>query len=166
MAFGALAIETLARRGRRSLLMVAPPGDMTYGQEMRAAAVAAAEAAGVALAFADATSDDPRPVISADVATRLAAEPGIDALIAASPHAAMVSVAPIEARGHVIGTDFDLFAKETFPLLEFFRDGILTVQEDIREAGRFLARAAVHEVRSGGGTPLQALDRPSDPSSG
>ena len=161
-AFGRIAVKALAERGRRALLLVAPPKDMTYGQDILRSAEAEAAARGVRLVVAGATSDDSQEKISGEVAGLLATNHDIDGMICASPHSAMVSVAPVEARGHVIGEDFDIYAKETFPLLSMFRGGIMTISEDIGKAGRFLAEAAVHEVRSGGKSPLQALDTPPD----
>ena len=159
-AFAAVAIRTLAERGRRSILLIAPPQDTTYGQDIVRGATEAAAARGVRLSIAPVTSDDPREEIASRLADTCDGLPDLDGLISASPHAAMAAVGVIERRGHVIGRDFDIFAKETFPILEMFREGVLTLNEDIVKAGRYLARAAIHEVRSGGGDPMQEMDRP------
>ncbi|WP_277019495.1 hypothetical protein [Paracoccus hibiscisoli] len=59
-----------------------------------------------------------------------------------------------------MGQGIDLFAKETFPFLSLFRPGILTVTEDIRTAGLFLAKATIHEITQGGRSHLHHLDTP------
>ncbi len=159
-AFGKLAVETLVARERRSCLLVAPPQGQAYAQDIIAGVNVAAARAGIALTMAEVTSDDPSEVVGASIAEHLDMEPATDALITASPHAAMAAVVALERRGHVIGGSFDIYAKETLPILGMFRSGILKVTEDIEVAGRFLAEAAVNEIQNQGGAPLQRLDRP------
>ena len=165
VAFGRLAVETLAARGRRNLLMFAPPLDQAYGQDIVNGAVAAAEAQGVRLILSDVTSDDMREDVARELDEALARLPELDGLISASPHAAMAAAGVVEARGREVGESFDIYAKETFPILGMFREGILSLSENIETAGRFLAEAAIHEVATKGTAPMQKLDRPGDPAS-
>lgn len=160
VAFGRLGVETLAGRGRRSLVLLAPPTDQAYGQDIINGAVAAADAEDVELIVSDITSDDSREAVTNGLATLLAERPDIDGLISASPHAAMAAVGVVESNGHEIGESFDIYAKETFPILGLFREGILSLSEDIEAAGRFLARAAIHEVTEKGASHMQELDGP------
>lgn len=67
------------------------------------------------------SSDDPRVRIEAGVRHHLSHHPGTDALIVSAPHAAMAAVSQLEAMGFVIGETVDVFAKETFPVLNMFR---------------------------------------------
>ncbi len=159
-AFAELAIEALAARGRRSCILIAPPQDQNYGRDFVAGATGAAKAKGMALTILDATSDDLRDDIAEAVTACLEATPQADALVSASPHAAMAAVGAVERGGHRLGETFDVFAKETFPILGLFREEILTISEDIEAAGRFLARAAIDEIRHPKGAPMQHLDIP------
>ena len=160
IAFGKLAVETLADRGRGTVALLAPPLDQAYGQDIVNGAVAAAEARGVRLIVSDVTSDDTREDVAREISALMDRLPELDGLITASPHTAMAAAGVVEARGFEVGTTFDIYAKETFPILGMFREGMLSLSEDIEAAGRFLAKAAIHEVATKGASPMQELDGP------
>lgn len=164
IAFGKLAVETLADRGRKKIVLFAPPLDQAYGLDIVHGAVAAAEERGVRLLVSDVTSDDSREDVARELGLLMDREPDLDGLISASPHAAMAAAAVVETHGHEVGGSFDIFAKETFPILKMFRDGMLSLSEDIEAAGRFLAKAAIHEVTEKGGSHMQQLDGPENQS--
>lgn len=161
-AFGRVAVETLAGRGRKSILLIAPPQDQAYGQDIVEGAREAAGRLGIDLTLADVTSDDSRDAVAVAVGRHLKARPGTDALISSSPHAAMAAVFAAEEAGRTIGQTIDVFAKETFPILKMFRREILIMSEDIAKAGRFLAEAALTEIQRTSGPPMQGLDSPAD----
>lgn len=160
-AFGRLAVETLAGRGRRKILLLAPPTDQNYALEMVKGAVASAKKCAVELIIADGfTSDSERSIVNQGIEESLLQFPGLDAVISASPNATMVVTSAIENAGLTIGSDFDIFSKETVPFLKLFRPSILSMQEDVEKAGLFLAKAAMHEITRQGGDHLQEIDRP------
>jgi LacI family transcriptional regulator len=72
----------------------------------------------------------------------------------------MAAIAGIEDAGLTLGTTFDVFSKETVPILELFRSGILAAHEDVAIAGKFLAKAAVHAAQNPNEPPMQHLDHP------
>lgn len=161
-AFAELAATQLARRGRRTALQVLPPLDQFYAREMQQGAVLAAQAHGLGLtALQGATSDDVSPIIAAAVQAHLEVQPSTDAVICASPGAAMAAVQAIEAHGGVLGRDIDVVAKEAIPFLKQFRKPILSVQEDVSRAGRFLAQAVVQTLANPDQAPMQELEVPS-----
>ncbi|MFN3278095.1 MAG: LacI family transcriptional regulator [Paracoccus hibiscisoli] len=160
-AFGVIAVQRLVARGRRSLVLIGPPTDQSYGRDMLAGVRDQARGQGVTLHVpSGVSSDSPAPQIAASVAATLQSHPETDAIITASPHGAMAVVGALEAQGRAVGQGIDLFAKETFPFLSLFRPGILTATEDIRTAGLFLAKAAIHEITQGGRSHLHHLDTP------
>ena len=160
-AYGRIAVETLARHGRSHLLLLAPPQDQSYANDMIDGAFAAAADLGISVTLAEEmTSDSGESAIRHGIARSIAAHPEFDALISASPNGAMVATASLEATGRVIGKDFDVFSKETIPFLKLFRPQILTLVEDIQKAGEFLAKAAVHEIATLGKHHMQMLDCP------
>lgn len=160
-AFGRVALARLADRGRRSILLIGPPRDQTYGRDMHEGVAAEARDRGIALHGEDGiSSDSPREAVARAVDRALSRGADIDGLIVASPSAAMAAIAALEARGHRVGHSIDVFAKETFPVLDLFRAGILTQHEDIARAGQFLARAALAEIGRTDGPPMQHLDGP------
>lgn len=159
--FARRAVTQLAARGRRTLLLIAPPESETYGREMRAGATNAAAELGVVLIQPESvTSDSPRTEISHAVTGSLARDPRPDGVILASPNAALAAIRALEAAGETVGQSVDIFAKETFPILDIVEREILVEKEDVRKAGVFLARAALNEIAEAGKTHLQKLDKP------
>ncbi|MEM8786931.1 MAG: LacI family transcriptional regulator [Pseudomonadota bacterium] len=161
-AFGTLAVEALAARGRRNLIAIAPPMDQTYAMDMVRGLTGAAKSAGLQTrTLADATSDDASAVIDAALRRAIAADgPVIDGVITASTNACMVAVDAMERAGRVTGVDFDIVAKEGTDFLRRFRRPILTVREDVRDAGTSLAHAVLQMLKDPAAAPMQELRRP------
>ena len=161
VAFGQMAVETLAERGRKKIFLLAPPLGQSYARHIVKGATRAADALGIALTVAEGvTSDDSRDAIIAAVKQAMEEEDGFDALISPSPNSTMISAAAVEALGLTIGQEVDLLTKETVPFLQFFRPAILAMRENVEKAGRFLAKAAVHEIAAKDGSHLQEIDSP------
>ncbi len=162
-AYGRLAVRKLAGRGRRRVLMVAPPLAQSYGRHMLDGAHAAARQTGTTLVVADRITSDGRiDDIRSRVIEILAGDPAIDGLLAASPVAAMAAVGGFEAHGLRIGRDFDTVAKDAIDFLRLFRSEIMIVTEDVARAGEFLARAAIQAATDPGRPPMQFLDGPAE----
>ncbi len=160
-AFGRVAVEALAARGRRNIVLIAPPRDQNYAVEMIDGATAAAATAGAELAIADQiTSDSDRRSVESWVSNRLRAGQAFDGLISASANATMAAIVGLEATGRRVGDDCDVFSKETVPFLTMFRPGILCAAEDVSRAGSFLARAALQAIQHPDEPPMQGLDAP------
>jgi LacI family transcriptional regulator len=160
-AFARLGVERLVARGRRHILLIAPPLGQSYAGDMLRGATLAAGVAGAELGVLDGVSSDSGiAAIRSAVAARLAGSPSVDGLLVGAPVAAMAAVAGFEARGLTVGRDFDLVAKDAVPFLTLFRQPIMTVEEDVSRAGDFLARAAVHAIEHPDEPPRQCLDVP------
>ena len=161
-AFGRLAIEQLAARGRQNILAVAPPATHAYGQHMTAGVAAGGAQHGVKTVIADGiTSDTPSAMVVSHLTDWLKAHPETDAIITASTSSAMAAVSAIEQCGHVVGERIDVFSKEAVPFLRLFRKDILTIAEQVNMAGDFLAKAAIQAIRSPDLPPMQSLEVPS-----
>jgi LacI family transcriptional regulator len=164
-AFGRLAVEALAKRGRKKLLLIAPPLDQNYALEIVAGATEAAQQAGIKLEIAQGIdSDGKRAVISSYIRDQILADPSYDALVSASPNATMAAAAGVEEAGKTIGEGFDIFSKETVPILSLFRPKILVAREDVAKAGAFLATAALKVISKTQPQQMQSLDRPEETS--
>ncbi len=158
---GNLALRRLVKRGRKNILLIAPPRDQFYAKHMIEGCNAAAADLGVQVTtHPTVTSDFPRVPLTDEVKSFLLDNPNIDGIICASTSAAMASVASLEKVGRTLGDDIDVFAKEAVSILEWFRPGILTVFEDVTAAGAFVARAAMQAVRQPGEPPMQFLEKP------
>jgi LacI family transcriptional regulator len=159
--FGEIAMEELARRGRRNVLLVAPPMVQNYAQNLHDGVSRVAAARGIRFQLLlGATSTSANAAVEAAVGAALACDPTIDAAITTSTIACVAVVAAAEDAGRVIGDDLDLFSKESLPFLKRFRRGILSVHEDVATAGAFLARAAMQRIAEPGRPPMQGLETP------
>lgn len=157
-AYGRLGAQALIARGRRRLLLIAPPRTQMYTQHMIAGISAAAAEAGVTFEVLDGvTSDDRADDIEAVMRARLSWPQPIDGIVCGSVTAAIAAVSAVEAAGFDVGTDVDLFAKEPMPLLKRVRRSIMTISEDVIGAGRFLAQAAITAADEPVAPPMQRL---------
>ncbi|MGR3542317.1 MAG: LacI family DNA-binding transcriptional regulator [Hasllibacter sp.] len=159
-AFGALAVRTLAARGRRRVLLIPPHGAQSYARHMVEGARAGAQSAGVALDILDgASSDDPADLVVGRLRARLGPG-GVDAIVCGSPSVALASTEAAEEAGLTVGEGIDLVSKEAVPFLKRFRPAIVTIREDVEEAGLFLARAALAAIADPSAPPMHRLVAP------
>ncbi len=159
-AYGREAMSALVARGRRNILMIAPPMDQAYAQHMSAGAEAA-RPGDVRLRYGGTLHCEVSQAAMSDGLTRiLCADPGIDGIICASASNVIMAVAVAEPLGHVVGRDIDFVGKETVPFLNAFRSGIIAFPEDVAKAGAFMARAAMQAIAQPTLPPLQGLEVP------
>ena len=162
-AFGRIAVNELARRGRRHILLVLPPMLQNYALNILDGAQTAVLAQGIRVTLSDGfDSDGASDAVRQGARAMLAADPSIDGLICSSTASAMAAVGALESLQRRLGDDIDLFAKEAIPFLGLFRPQIMALKEDVSQAGEFLARAAMQAIRDPDLPPLQGLDVPHD----
>lgn len=161
-AFGRLCVEDLAARGRRNLLLVAPPLDQSYAQHMVAGAGEAAATAGVQIRVLDgATSDSPAAEVTRAVKSHLEQNPETDGLITASAPSAVAATLAVEDSGRMLGQEIDVASKEAVPFLKAFRKELRVVSEDVSQTGEFLAQAVMRAIDQPQLPPMQRLLVPS-----
>lgn len=160
-AYGAIALRVLAARGRRHVLLVAPPREHMYARHMIEGALDDAARLGITLELPEGyTSDSGGGAIEAEVTRRMALHPRPDGFIAGSTTGAMAAVSGAERAGLRLGVDFDVAAKEAIPFLHRFRPGVIVVREDVGRAGGFLARALMEVIEGRVPAQGQGLDIP------
>ncbi len=59
---------------------------------------------------------------------------------------AIAVISGFEQEGLVLGRDFDVVTKETFPLQSWYRPALVAIPEDFRSAGRDLADAVIRAI--------------------
>ncbi|MEY1554485.1 LacI family transcriptional regulator [Yoonia sp. R2331] len=161
-AFGALGVQELAKRGRKNILLVAPPTDQRYGKDMVDGSRTAGREYGVKVdILSGASSDNAMQQTEAAIDAHIASGAPVDGLICGSNSASIAAMSAVERAGMVLGDSVDLFSKEAIPILKRIRPSILTVHEDVAETGRFLAKAAMSAVLSPNEPALQFLEVPS-----
>ena len=160
-AFSRLGVRALHARGRRRLMLIAPPRSQNYGRHMALGFADEAALCGLTFEILDhVTSDSGSVVIEAAVRQRFAAPLPPDGLLVGSTTAAMAGVAGAERHGYRIGTDFDVVAKEAIPFLRSFRHEMILGYEDVGAAGTFLAQAITALIDRASPADWQYLDRP------
>lgn len=160
-AFGRLAVQRLVERGRRNLMLVAPPQSHAYAQHMMAGAREAAASASVELSVnTSVTSDSPLALTRGAVADAVTGKMPVDGIICGSSNAALGAVAGLESEGLALGICVDVAAKEAVPFLELFRPKLLTIREDVGLAGERLAQAAIRAVERPEEEPVQLVMYP------
>jgi len=160
-AFGRLGARVLAERGRKRLLLVAPPRAQMYARHMTFGFSDEAAMLGLPFEVAEnVTSDSGGEAVEAAISARYAQPRPPDGILVGSTTAAMATIAGAEQSGRVLGTDFDVVAKEAIAVLRRFRQDILIVPEDVGRAGEFLARALVAEIEKRDWTARQGLEVP------
>lgn len=163
-AFANIGIRKLSERGRSSIFAILPPSDQSYSQSMARGATAASVEKGMRLRICDKiTSDFPAEVIRDRILEVLTGDPGIDGILVGSTVASMAAVDAVdvfESASPLHGRQIDVFGKEAMPFRSLFRKELLSMPEDVKRAGRFLARAALQAIQSPELAPLQELEVP------
>ncbi len=161
-AFARLAVRSFAERGRKRLLLIAPPRSHLYARHMTWGFSDEAALLGLPFEVADkVTSDSGGEAVDEAVAARFSQPNPPDAILVGSTTAAMSSIAGAERAGLVLGRDFDVVAKEAIPVLRRFRRETIIIREDVGRAGEFLAHALVAEIEKRPPEARQGLEQPS-----
>lgn len=156
--FGKIAAEELVKAERKNIAIIAPPMDQNYARHMTEAARKQLAKNGLQLiVMPGATSDDQSAKMREAVTKLLIDEPDLDGLICPSTTSSIAATVAIEASGRELGSDIDLFAKEAIPFLRHFRNEIMTVTENVAEAGAFLAQAAIAQIKDPSAPLMQKL---------
>ena len=153
----------LAERGRKSLLLIAPPLSQNYAQNMISGMQIAAKSAGLWSHYLEEPSQNGiSKQLGAQIIENLRRRPDIDGVITSTTLSAVEAISAINAIGRELGRDIDLCAKEVAPFFRRIRPEILTITEDVTEAGSFLAKAALSAIDHSEQPPLQMLVAPEE----
>ena len=160
-AFARITTFELARRGRKRMLLVAPPQTQAYaGHMIKGFRDACAELGLLGEVLETVHSDSGAVQIEAAIAARMAQPLPPDGLLVGSTTAAMAAVNGAEQLRLKIGVDYDLAAKEALNFLLRFRREIIVLHEDVAKAGNFLAHALIAAIEHRTLDPAQFLDKP------
>lgn len=163
-AFAHIGIRKLVERGRSRIFAILPPADQSYSQCMQQGARAASAETGTSLRICDQiSSDSPAEIIRDRILDVLNDDPTIDGILVGSPVASLAAVDAVDVFESAFpgqGRKVDVFGKESMPFRSLFRKEFLSMPEDVRRAGRFLARAALQAIQTPDLPPLQELEIP------
>ncbi len=160
-AFAQIAVQEFAARQRKNIVLVAPPRDQTYSVAMINGATEAASRLGLGLTvLSDVHSDVAIDDMGLALSQHLDAGHPVDGVICVSNGSCLAAITALETAGHVIGDTVDICAKEAMPILQRIRSPIITVRENVANAGLFLAQAAMSAVLTPREPPMQFLEVP------
>ncbi|MCL6707812.1 LacI family transcriptional regulator [Pseudomonas sp. R2.Fl] len=159
-AFGYTAVEKLAARGRRRITLLPPPGKLTYCAHTRAGFDRALRDFGLEEVPIAVTIDTPLAEIRDAVEALMRSPAAPDGIVCSSSSAAIAVNAAIEAAGMHVGRDIDLVSKQGLPILNWIRPEMITALEDVRLAGRELAKAVIARIDGVAPELLQSISQP------
>ncbi len=157
-SYGRKAAQSLLERGFRNIVLLSPPLDQNYAQDMRAGVEDVVRGTGAKFSIVTGvTSDDGGEAIKDRIAHLLAERPEIDGIITSSATTAMFSVLGAESCGRFVGPELGLVGKQALHFLPHFRKHIIAIDEDVYDAGRFLAQAAIQAIEKPDLEPMKRL---------
>jgi LacI family transcriptional regulator len=163
-AFAYLSVMRLIARGRRRIAMVAGPSpSVTYYRHLdRGFKRAVEEGRATSVPVPDIDVDTSLGRIRDRMEEIMSDPQRPDGIVSCSGSAAIAIVAGIEAAGLKIGEDVDLVSKQSTDVLQWFRPQIIVFNEDVRHAGRELARAVLRRIEGVDARELQSLSSPGE----
>jgi len=155
------AVRKLVERGRKRLMLLQPPPYLTFYLHMRAGFEKGIRDFGAtALPFNQINIDNSLIDIRKAGEAALGAPDGPDGIVSGSGSGAVALIAALEAKGRKLGEDIDMVSKEPHMFLQWLRPEVMTMREDIRLAGRELARAVIARIEGVPAEDLQTLSYP------
>jgi LacI family transcriptional regulator len=160
-AYAYEAVRKLASRGRKRLAILEPLPKYTFYHHMHAGFQRGLrDFGGEEVLLPDASLHDSLNVVhQAAMRLMLHSDPP-DGFIAGSSAGAVAIASAIEMSGKVLGRDIDMVSKQPANLLRFMKPEIMTVSEDIRLAGRELAKAVLARIEGVPPERLQSISLP------
>lgn len=162
--FAKIAVECLAKRGRKRIALLAPPGGLSFHDHTRRGFDAAIAEHGLQeVKFEGISNDSSIQQIRPAVRSLMQLSPPPDGLVNSSGGvsgtggAILAIQAGLKDVGAVIGRDVDIVTKQLFANLPIFGDEFYVVHEDVRETGRGLASALLGSINGRPVAELQTL---------
>lgn len=163
-AFAKIAVERLASLGRKRLALLAPPPGLSFHDHTRRGFEAAIAEQGLEeVRFQGISNDSSIEQIRSAVRNLMQRSAPPDGLINSSGGvsgtggAILAIQAGLSDVGVTIGCDVDVVTKQLFANLPVFGAAFYIVHEDVREAGRRLAKALIGSIESKPVSELQTL---------
>ncbi|MCT7663952.1 LacI family transcriptional regulator [Shinella kummerowiae] len=154
-------VRKLVERGRKRLALLQPPPYLTFHLHMQAGFEKGIRDFGAtAVPFSQVNLDSSLLDIRKASEALFSTPDAPDGIVAGSGSGAIAIVAALEAVGRRLGHDIDLVSKESHMLLQWLRPEVVTMREDIRLAGRELAKAVIARIEGIAPEDLQTLSYP------
>ncbi|MGV3551967.1 LacI family transcriptional regulator [Rhizobium sp.] len=160
-AYAYEAVRQLAERGRRRIAILEPSPRFTFQKHMHAGYVRGLRDFDCqSIPLRDATIHDSLTVVHRAAMTLLRDHPETDGIICGSSAGAIAVSSAVTEAGRQIGHDIDMVSKQPADLMRFLRPDIIAIFEDIRLAGRELAKAVLSRIDGAAPEELQSIFQP------
>lgn len=156
------AVKKLGERGRTRIALLSPPPMLSYQQHTRSGFERGLQEIGATdVSFGRVNSESPLGKIKEFAESLMRSPSPPDGVVSSSGSATVALIAGMEAAGKRLGTDFDLVSKQSADFLNWIRPEIYTVNEDVRHAGRNLAKSVIARIDGVAPELLQSISQPS-----
>jgi len=162
-AFAYQAVRRLVGRGRRRIALLQPPSRLSFYTHTRIGFQTGLHDFGGEEVPLRATIDTPLPDIRDAVEALMRAPNPPDGIVSSAGSGAIAINAGIEAAGKRLGIDIDMVSKQSSDILNWIRPEIITIGEDVRLAGKELAKAVIARIEGRPPEELQSLSVPEWP---
>lgn len=160
-AYAYEAVRRLAERGRRRIAILEPSSRFSFYGHMHKGYLTGLRDYGCeSVPLRDATVHDSLQVVYQAAMNLLREHPETDGIICGSSSGAVAIASAISATGRQVGRDIDMISKQPADLMRFIRPEIMSVFEDIRLAGRELAKAVLGRIDGVAPERLQTIFMP------
>jgi LacI family transcriptional regulator len=160
-AYAMAATRKLAERGRRRIALLAPPANLSFHHHMRDGFLEALDEAGLhETPLTGITIDHSIDEIRERIRALMSRPNRPDGIVSGSGQATFSIVAGIEDVGLAVGEHVDVVSKQSTRLLHLLKAPVFVVNENVREAGRALARSVLGAIDGDALAGLQSLTVP------
>ncbi|CAN7466462.1 LacI family transcriptional regulator [Pararhizobium sp. LjRoot238] len=154
------AVRRLAALGRKRIVLLQPPPHLTFHRHMRKGFDRGIRDFGVeAVAFNAVDLDNSLVEIRAAFESLMKSDEAPDGIVSGSGAGSIALIAGLEAVGKKLSQDVDMVSKVPSDFLSWLRPEVITMNEDIRHAGRELAKAVVGRIAGIPAEELQSLSQ-------
>lgn len=159
-AFAHEAVKSLVLKGRRRIALLQPPSKLSFYSHTRIGFQTGLHDYGAEEIPLRVTIDTPLNDIRDSVEALMRSPNAPDGIVCSSGSGAIAVNAGIEAAGKRLGKDVDMVAKQSSTILNWIRPEIMTIFEDVRHAGRELAKAVIARIDGVEPELLQSVSAP------
>ena len=160
--FARLAVEALAKRGRKHLAhLIPPPGLLFHTHAITGFAAALRQFGMSEFPAQDLNIDSNIEDVQRFGNQMSQTQDAPDGYVCYSELSTMAIISGLEGAGQVLGRDFDIVTKQCSPFMAWFRPGLIMINEDHKLAGKELAKAVLGAIEGKDVKSLQSLVAPS-----
>lgn len=163
LAFGTLAGKLLLKRGRRRILLILPPPEQVFGQDILKGVKSSTQGTDASvMRLEGCNGEDLAARIGQALRCHTDRHGFPDAIVTYSSGAAIEVMSFAREHDASIGKDFDLVAKDCEEFMSKTIPGLILARENIPRAAEFLCKALIRAIETPKAMPLQGIETPTE----